>query len=76
VISPDGSTLAFVARKGGTEAPQLYVRRLDQDQLQARVLPGTEGASSPFFSPDGQWLGFFNGLANGKLNIVPVAGGP
>jgi serine/threonine protein kinase len=29
VISPDGTTLAFVGRKGGTEAPQLYVRRLD-----------------------------------------------
>jgi WD40-like Beta Propeller Repeat len=29
VISPDGTTLAFVGRKGGTEAPQLYVRRSD-----------------------------------------------
>src|SRR5262245_23730297 len=56
VISPDGTTLAFVARQGGAEAPQLYVRGLDQ--LQARALAGTENASSPFFSPDGQWLGF------------------
>jgi len=73
VISPDGTTLAFVGRKGGTEPPQLYVRRLDQ--LQARALAGTENASSPFFSPDGQWLALFTGLGSGKLSVVPVSGG-
>jgi Tol biopolymer transport system component len=74
VISPDGTTLAFVGRKGGgTESPQLYVRGLDQ--LQARAIAGTENASTPFFSPDGQWLAFFNGLGSGKLNVVPVSGG-
>jgi Tol biopolymer transport system component len=73
VISPDGTTLAFVGRTVGTDAPRLYVRRLDQ--LQARALAGTESASNPFFSPDGQWLGFFTGLGSGKLNVVPVSGG-
>jgi Tol biopolymer transport system component len=66
-ISPDGNTLAFVGR---TER-HLYVRRLDQ--LQAVVL--TAGpVSGPFFSPDGQWVGFFS-LSDRKLKKVAVAGG-
>jgi serine/threonine-protein kinase len=69
IISPDGSTLAFVGQKGN-EAPQLYVRRLDQ--LQATPLAGTDHALGPFFSPDGQWIGFF---AGGKLKKVAVNGG-
>ena len=67
-LSPDGSVLAFQGEKNGSE--QLYVRRLDQ--LQASPLPGTVGASQPFFSPDGQWIGFF---AEGKLKKVAVTGG-
>jgi serine/threonine protein kinase/Tol biopolymer transport system component len=69
VLSPDGSLLAFVARTSG-RAPQLYLRRLDQ--LMATPLSGTDGASSPFFSPDGQWVAFF---ADVKLKKVPVTGG-
>jgi hypothetical protein len=69
VVSPDGSQLAFVAQSHGS-APRLYVRRLDQ--LTATPLAGTEGAVGPFFSPDGQWLGFFGG---GKLKKIAVAGG-
>jgi serine/threonine-protein kinase len=42
------------------------------DSLEARPIPGTEGASGPFFSPDGQWLGFFAGQ---KLKKVSVNGG-
>ena len=42
------------------------------DQLQAAALAGTEGAESPFFSPDGQWIAFF---AGGKLKKVSVTGG-
>ena len=61
VLSPDGAVVAFVAQKE-TANPQLYVRRLDQ--LQAEPLSGTDDAISPFFSPDGQWIGFF---ARGKL---------
>ena len=70
VLSPDGALFAFVAQKTGTGTPQLYVRRLDQ--LQATPLSGTEGAASPFFSPDGQWIAFF---AQGKLKKIPVTGG-
>jgi Tol biopolymer transport system component/DNA-binding winged helix-turn-helix (wHTH) protein len=68
-LSPDGTLLAFVARPSG-KVPQLYVRRLDQ--LTATPLSGTEGASTPCFSPDGQWLAFFADL---KLKKVPATGG-
>jgi serine/threonine-protein kinase len=69
VLSPDGSLLVFVARPRD-RAPHLYVRRIAE--LQAVELAGTEGARDPFFSPDGQWVGF---LASGKLKKVAVTGG-
>ena len=69
ILSPDGTTLAFVARQQAGQT-RLFVRKLDQ--LQAAALAGTEGANSPFFSPDGQWLAFF---AGGKLKKVSVTGG-
>ena len=69
-LSPDGTQLAFVARKTVEGTVQLYLRRLDQ--LMATPLSGTDGASSPFFSPDGQWVAFFADL---KLKKVPVTGG-
>ena len=67
-ISPEGRRVAYVARRG--EQQRLYVRLLDR--FDAMPLAGTEGASQPFFSPDGRWLGFF---AGGKLRKVPVEGG-
>jgi serine/threonine protein kinase/Tol biopolymer transport system component len=67
-LSPDGTHLAYVARQGGTQ--QLYLRAMDS--LEARPIPGTEGAVDSFFSPDGQWVGFF---AGGKLMKVSVSGG-
>ncbi len=70
-LSPDGQTLAFVARPAPDLLAKLYVRRLDR--LQAEPLAGTDGARGPFFSPDGQWIGFF---ADGKLKKVATAGGP
>jgi Tol biopolymer transport system component len=70
VVSPDGFQLAFVAQPHGGSASRLYVRRLDQ--LTATPLGGTEGAVSPFFSPDGQWIGFFGG---GTLKKIAVTGG-
>jgi Tol biopolymer transport system component len=69
ILSPDGTHLAFVARKPGG-ASQIYVRPLDQ--LEARPLAGTAGAQSPFFSPDGRWIGFF---AEDKLQKISVTGG-
>ena len=54
-ISADGSVLIYT----GSNQPvlQLYQRRLDQ--FDSNVIPGTEGAGAPFFSPDGEWIGFF-----------------
>jgi Tol biopolymer transport system component len=67
-LSPDGTHLAYLARQGGTQ--QLYVRAMDS--LEARSIPDTEGAFAPFFSPDGQWVGFFAGQ---KLKKVSISGG-
>jgi len=70
-LSPDGANLVYVARRGG--GSQLYRRSMDQ--LDAVPIPGTEGAELPFFSPDGQWVGFF--AANSTLlKKVSLAGGP
>jgi serine/threonine protein kinase len=65
-ISPDGSRLAYI---GGPTA-QLLIR--PRDQLRAVAVPGTEGATTPFFSPDGQQVGFVNGKA---LQIVALNDG-
>ena len=65
-MSPDGLRLVYVANRGG--ARQLYVRPIDR--FEATLIPGTEGAQSPFFSPDGQSVGFF---AEGKLKQSPSA---
>jgi Tol biopolymer transport system component len=69
ILSPDGRRLAFVAR-GADQKTRIYVRSLEQ--LQASALSGTENARDPFFSPDGQWLGFFVG---GMLKKISVQGG-
>ena len=68
-ISPDGARLAFVAR-GPAGKQQLATRLLDQ--AKPTLLPGTENAADPFFSPDGQWIGFF---ADGKMKKISVQGG-
>jgi eukaryotic-like serine/threonine-protein kinase len=67
-LSPDGTHLVYVARQGGTQ--RLYLRAMDSQE--AKTISGTEGAINPFFSPDGQWLGFFTG---NKLMKVSVSGG-
>jgi Tol biopolymer transport system component/DNA-binding winged helix-turn-helix (wHTH) protein len=67
-LSPDGIHLVYSAHQGGLQ--QLYLRPLAE--LEAKPIPGTEGAVQPFFSSDGQWLGFF---ADGKLKKVSVSGG-
>jgi serine/threonine-protein kinase len=55
-LSPDGTTLAYVAVDEGVA--RLYLRR--RDQVEARAVPGSEGASNPVFSPDGRWIAFFS----------------
>ncbi len=66
-ISPDGSTVAYAAFRDG--ASQLYLRSLAETE--PRVLAGTEGARGPFFSPSGEWIGFF---AQGKLKKIAIGG--
>ena len=68
-LSPDGKTLVFGAIWGGRQ--QLYARAMDQ--LSATLMAGTSGGYNPFFSPDGQWVGFGS---DGELRKVPLSGGP
>ena len=67
-ISPTGTHVVYVANE------QLYLRALDE--LEALPLTGTEGsaATTPFFSPDGQWIGFFS-RQDQALKKVAVSGG-
>jgi serine/threonine protein kinase/Tol biopolymer transport system component len=67
-MTTDGSRIAFVANQN--RVPMLWVRSLDA--VENRVLPGTEGASFPFWAPDGRSLGFF---ADGKLKRTDIDGG-
>jgi serine/threonine-protein kinase len=60
--------LVYVANHSGSR--QLYVRPIDR--LESTPIPGTDGAESPFFAPDGQSVAFF---ARGKLKKVFLAGG-
>jgi serine/threonine protein kinase len=68
-LSPDGAHLAFVAQSVDGKAG-LWIRALNS--LVAQPLPGTENASLPFWSPDGQWIAFF---AEGKLRKTQASGG-
>ena len=67
-VSPDGHKLVFNATG---EKAGLWIR--DLDTLQWRQLTGTEGSSSPFWSPDSRFLGF---SVNNELKKIEVAGGP
>jgi Tol biopolymer transport system component/predicted Ser/Thr protein kinase len=68
-ISPDGARFV-VALRGPDGKLRLHTRLLHQSQLTA--LAGTENAGTPFFSPNGQWIGFG---ADGKLKKISVEGG-
>jgi serine/threonine-protein kinase len=67
-MSPDGTRIAYPVRAG--EQTLLAVRQLNGGKEQ--VLAGTAGAGDPFFSHDGQWIGFF---ADRKLKKIPTLGG-
>jgi serine/threonine-protein kinase len=56
-LSADGTKLVYLAMEAGRR--QMFLRPLDQ--FDVKLLPGTDGASAPFFSPDGRWIGFFVG---------------
>jgi serine/threonine-protein kinase len=68
-LSQDGKLLVFAAQRT-TGVSELYIRRVDQ--LQATSLSGTDNGRNPFFSPDGQWIGFF---AGSQLKKVSITGG-
>ncbi len=67
-LSPDGARLVYAA--GRDFSSRLFLREMGR--LDAVPMPGTEGGTGPFFSPDGQWVGFF---ADGKLKKVSIQGG-
>ena len=72
VISPDGTKLAFTAVDESGNA-MLYLRHLDKGE--SVRLSGTEGSAYPFWSPDSEYIGFFEPGA-GKLKKVAAGGGP
>ncbi|HUP63851.1 MAG TPA: protein kinase, partial [Thermoanaerobaculia bacterium] len=59
-LSPEGRRVVFAGQEKGVTA--LYLRSLDS--AQAQIIAGTEEGASPFWSPDGRWIGF---TAKGKL---------
>jgi len=67
-LSPDGTRLAYVVRRG--DIKHLCLRALEE--FDAKTIQGTEDAETPFFSPGGNWIGFF---AQGKLKKVSLLGG-
>jgi len=70
-FSPDGKRLACV-EQGSDGRRKIYIREMDE--FKAKPLSGTEGAISPFFSPDGRWLGYVDHFQR-KLKKVAVKGG-
>jgi serine/threonine-protein kinase len=66
-LAPNGRAMAYVGLRDGRQ--QLFVREFDQPDV--RLLPGTEGAMEPFFSPDSRWIGFF---VVGQLKKISIAG--
>jgi Tol biopolymer transport system component len=68
-ISPDGRRIVFVASDPGGSV-RLWIRPLDS--LAATPLPGTDGAGSPFWSPDSRFVAF---VAQGQLKTIDVLGG-
>jgi serine/threonine-protein kinase len=67
-LSPDGTKL--VVSLGSFQGAQLHLRSLERTDLQP--VPGTIDAFNPFFSPDGEWIGFFT---TNELKRAPVSGG-
>jgi Tol biopolymer transport system component len=65
VISPDGTRVTYVGRS------RIWVQSLEE--WKPRELAGTEAATRPFWSPDGNWIGYFR---SERLLKVPAAGGP
>jgi len=69
-IAPDGTTIVYSASNEGHKT-QLYLRKLDS--FESRAIPGAEEGMAPFFSPDGEWVGFVT--TDDKLRKVALRGG-
>jgi serine/threonine protein kinase len=67
-ISPDGSSIVYLVNRANSR--MLYLRKLDS--FEGKVIPGTEGAYSPAFSPDSKWVGF---LTTGGLKKILLSSG-
>ncbi|MBN2317984.1 MAG: protein kinase [Acidobacteria bacterium] len=66
-VSPEGSQFVYCAQDG------IYLRSISKDQ--AIIIPGTKGiAQSPFFSPDGKWIGYYS-PSEKKLKKIRISGG-
>jgi serine/threonine protein kinase len=66
-VSPDGTKIVYVANE------QLYLK--NSNELAARPIPGTnEDPFNPFFSPDGEWVGYFS-MSDGQLKKIAIMGG-
>ncbi|MEQ1693823.1 MAG: protein kinase, partial [Gemmatimonas sp.] len=72
VLSPDGTKLAYFASEGATTSKTLHVRALDQ--FTTTSIRGTESGYSPFFSPDGLWIGYLT--RQREIKKVSASGGP
>jgi serine/threonine protein kinase len=70
-ISPNGHTVAMVGHRESERNNSIWL--YEPGAQEATSLPNTDGATFPFWSPDGQWLGFF---ADGKLKKLNLSGGP
>jgi len=64
-VSPDGRAVAFVVTRGG----QRMIELRSFESSESKTLAGTQGAMSPFFSPDGRWVAFFTESALRKVAI-------
>ena len=76
-LAPDGTHIVYTSRRGSST--ELRLRAMDQ--LVPTALPGTEGATAPFFAPTGEEIGFFAGgklqaLSLGGLRVRALADGP
>jgi serine/threonine-protein kinase len=68
-IAPDGASIVFADSAG--DDTQLFLKR--RDEARATSIAGTEGGTGPFFSPDGEWIGYF--ARGGRVRKVRASGG-
>ncbi|MFQ5743359.1 MAG: protein kinase [Acidobacteriota bacterium] len=71
-ISADGRLIVYAAATADDPRPQLYLRRTSD--YRASPIAGAQPGTSPFFSPDGEWIAFFDG--NGMLKVPTTGGAP